>query len=314
MEFGVQSSQANASWQDLHDLWRELDRNSRFTSLWVVDHFVTGFGTAFNAYGPHLEGWTLLAALAYATSRVRVGVLVSGVTYRHPAVLAKMATTVDHISGGRLNFGIGAAWHEFEHRCYGIPFPPVRERMDRLEEALHMIKLLWTSGQQPVSWKGRYYQLDGAPYNPPNVQQPHPPIYVGGGGERRTLRIAAQYADAMNVFGSPQEVARKVEVLHRHCQELGRDPSQIRITVTMPFLPTEDEERIGRMVSGMAAYQGITQEEARQRILAGSFSQMREHLARYAQLGVHEVYLQPFVRLHPQPFLLFSEEVIAHLS
>ncbi len=313
MEFGVQTSQANATWEDLHHLWRELDRNSRFTSLWVVDHFVTGFGTSFNAHGPHLEGWTLLAALAYATSRVRVGVLVSGVTYRHPALLAKMATTVDHISGGRLNFGIGAAWHEFEHRCYGFPFPPVRERMDRLEEAVHLIKLLWTSNNQPVSWKGRYYQLEDAPYNPPNVQQPHPPIYIGGGGEKRTLRIAARYGDAMNVFGSPQVVAHKIEVLRRHCQAVGRDPSQVRITVTLPFLPTEDEGRIGRMVMGMAAYQGIDQEEARRRILAGPFPHMREHLARYAELGVQEIYLQPFIRLQPEPFLRFSEEVIARL-
>jgi len=236
------------------------------------------------------------------------------VTYRHPAVLAKMATTVDHISGGRLNFGIGAAWHEFEHRCYGIPFPSVRERMGRLEEAVHLIKLLWTSNNSPVTWKGRYYHLEEAPYNPPNVQQPHPPIYIGGGGERRTLRIAAQYADAMNVFGSPEEVAHKVEVLRRHCQEVGRDPAQIRITVTLPFLPTEDEERIGRMVAGMSAYQGISQEQARRRILAGSFSQMREHLAHYAQLGVQEVFLQPFIRLQPEPFLRFSEEVIAPFS
>ncbi len=312
MQFGIQTSQAHATWEQMRDLWAELDRNSLFDSLWVVDHFVTGFGTAFDSAGPHLEGWTLLAGLAMVTSRVRIGVLVTGVTYREPAVLAKMATTVDHISGGRLNFGIGAAWHEFEHRCYGIPFPPVRERMERLEEAVHLIKLLWTS-TGPVSWQGKHYRLEDAPYAPQNVQQPHPPIFVGGGGERRTLRIAARYADAMNVFGSPEVVRHKIDVLRRHCEAVGRDPSQIRITVTVPFLPTEDEGRVQRFLMGFGANRGVGPEEARRWVLVGRIGEMAGQVAEYAAAGVQELYLQPFIRLRPEPFLEFSQEVVARL-
>ena len=172
VKFGVQASQGNTTWPELLDLWRELDQDSEFDYLWLVDHFVPGQGTAMGADGPHLEGWTALAALAQATERARIGPLVTGNTYRHPAVLAKMATTVDHISNGRLEFGLGAAWHEYEHEVFGIRFPPVRERLERLEEAAHLIKLLWTEPRP--QFEGQYYQLKEPPYNPPNVQQPAP--------------------------------------------------------------------------------------------------------------------------------------------
>jgi alkanesulfonate monooxygenase SsuD/methylene tetrahydromethanopterin reductase-like flavin-dependent oxidoreductase (luciferase family) len=142
-----------------------------FESLWLMDHFVTGFGTAFGSEGPCLEGWSALAALAQATSRVRMGIMVTGNTYRHPAVLAKQATTVDHVSGGRLDFGIGAAWHTYEHEAFAIPFHTVKERLERLEESVQVIKLLWT---EPLpKFDGAYYRLNAPPYNPPSVQQPH---------------------------------------------------------------------------------------------------------------------------------------------
>src|SRR5206468_729705 len=151
--------------------------------------------------GPHFEGWTTLAALAMATERVRIGTLVTANTYRHPAVLAKMATTVDHIPRGRLEFGLGAAWHAYEHEVYGIPFHTARERLERLEESARAIKLLWTEPRP--KFEGKYYQLHEPPYNPPNVQQPYPPLLIGGGGEKRTLRTVARYADACNVSGTP---------------------------------------------------------------------------------------------------------------
>lgn len=171
-----------------------------------------------------MEGWTSLAALAQATSRARLGILVTGNTYRHPAVLAKQATTVDHISGGRLIFGLGAGWHEYEHAAFGIGLPPVKERMDRLEESAEMIKALWTESRPASS--GSYYSLDRPPYNPANVQQPHPPILIGGGGEKRTLRIVAKYADVANVQGTPEEVAHKWQVLD---EALPRDRTRPRI-------------------------------------------------------------------------------------
>src|SRR3990172_7090311 len=162
IKFGAVPTQAGVSWDELLALWRELDRDSNFDQLWLMDHFVTGGGTAFDAQGPCLEGWTLLAALATATSRVRLGVLVTGNTYRPPAVLAKMATTVDHLSGGRLEFGLGAAWHTYEHQAYAIPFHTVPQRLARLDEAAHLIKLLWT--QPRPKFDGRYYHLDQPPY------------------------------------------------------------------------------------------------------------------------------------------------------
>lgn len=307
MRFGLEANQGNVSWPDYLAFWQEMDRDSGFDFLWTVDHFVTGWGTAANSGNPMLEGWTALAALAQATSRVRVGCLVSGVTYRHPALLAKMATTVDHISGGRLEFAIGAAWHPFEHRAYGIPFPSLKERMDRLEEAVHLIKLLWTA-EGPVTFKGRYYQLEEAPFSPPNRQRPHPPILVGGSGERRTLRIAAQYADASNVEGSPETVRHKIEVLRRHCQKVGRDPSQIRITVDALLLMDDTSAR-QRTIEAMAAYRGVDEEEARRGMLVGSVHEIKEQLAAYAALGVQEIHLwQP--RLQRESLLRFSEEVI----
>jgi len=308
LRFGVQATQANIPWPEYLALWQELDQDSNFDYLWTVDHFTTGLGTAANSGNPHLEGWTALAALAQATRRVRIGCLVSGVPYRHPAVLAKMATTADHISGGRLEFGIGAAWQRFEHVAYGIPFPPIKERMDRLEEALHLIKLLWAASG-PVTFKGRYYQLEEAPFSPQNLQRPHPPIVVGGGGEKRTLRIAAKYADAINVMGSPETVRRKIEVLRRHCQEVGRDPSQIRITVQALLWLTEDEALRQRIIYGMAAYQGIDQEEARRSALVGGIGEMKENVAAFAAAGVQEIYVLQS-RPHRESLLRFSREVI----
>ncbi|HEY5640668.1 MAG TPA: LLM class flavin-dependent oxidoreductase, partial [Dehalococcoidia bacterium] len=179
MKFGAQTSQATIGWQDLLALWREVDTGGAFDSLWLMDHFVTGFGQESGSDEPCLEGWMTLAALAQATSRLKLGILVTGNTYRHPAVLAKQATTVDHVSGGRLIFGLGASWHEYEHQAFGIPMPPLRERMDRLEEAARLTKQLWT--EERPSLEGAHYSLDRPPYNPPNVQTPHPPILIGGG-------------------------------------------------------------------------------------------------------------------------------------
>lgn len=305
MRFGVQAMQAHIGWSEYLALGQELDRNSRFDFLWTVDHFMTVTDKSDN---PHFEGWTALAALAQATRRVRLGCLVTGITYRHPAVLAKMATTVDHISGGRLELGVGAAWNQPEHRAYGFPFPPLKERMDRMEEALHLIKLLWTA-EGPVTFRGRHYQLEEAPFSPQNRQRPHPPILVGGGGEKRTLRIAAQYADAVNFHGLPETVRHKLEVLRRHCQDLGRDPSQIRITVQALLRLTESEGARQRTVQSIATYWGVDAEEAGRRALVGSIGEIKERVAAYAAAGVQEIYVLE-TRLNPEALLRFSEEVI----
>lgn len=308
MRFGVQASQANTSWPDLLNLWQELDANSGFDYLWLMDHFVTGMGEAFGSEGECLDGWTALAGLAHATSRVRLGILVTGNTYRHPAVLAKMATTVDHISGGRLEFGLGGAWHAYEHQAFGIPFYTTRERLERLDEAAYLVKLLWT-GDRP-KFEGKYYYLDAPPYNPANVQKPHPPILIGGGGEKRTLRTVAQYADACNVQGTPDDVRRKLEVLDGHCRDIGRDPSEIRRTIQAVLFLTEDEAMQQRVVAGMKALREVSDEDARKMVLMGSPAEVIGQVREYEAAGVQEIMVAQFPAVHRKSLLRFSEEVI----
>ncbi len=308
IKFGVVATQAGVTWEELLGIWQELDRDSAFDHLWLMDHFVTGFGTEFGSEGPCMEGWTALAALAQATSRVRIGILVTGNTYRQPAVLAKMATTVDHISGGRLEFGIGAAWHTYEHQAFGIPFHTTRQRLERLDEAVRLIKQLWMEPRP--TFDGRYYRLDRPPYNPPNVQQPHPPILVGGGGEKRTLLTAAKYADASNVMGTPEEVAHKFAVLAQHCRHVGRDPANIRRTIQVPLFMTEDEAFRQRVLQGMSAARGGSPEEAARSILIGSVEEIRGQVRAFVEAGVQEFMLAQWPRFHRDSLLRFSREVI----
>lgn len=205
-----------------------------FSLVTVMDHFyqIRGVGPETD---PMLEAYTTLGALAARTSRVRLATLVTGVTYRNPAILAKMATTLDVISGGRAVFGIGAAWNEDEHRGYGVDFPPIRERMDRLDEALTIAKLMFT--QERSTFEGRYYRIQDALNVPRPIQPGGPKIIVGGGGEHRTLRIAAKYADMTHWFalGLPS-LLHKNEVFVRHCEAIGRDPSTVERTIGTPVI------------------------------------------------------------------------------
>ena len=232
---GLKLSQ-NATIEQYRAVWRIADE-AGFDHCWCMDHFATLGG---RDDGPIVEAWALLAAMAATTSRTRVGCAVTGNTYRHPAVLAKAAVTVDHLSGGRLEFGIGAGWAENEHTMLGLPFGTAGDRADRLEEACQVIRSLWT--QARASFAGRHYQLTGPVAEPKPVQQPHPPIWIGGAGRRRTLRIAAQHASVWNApGGSPEEVADLSGVLDRHCADIGRDPGEIRrsVQVRMPATPDE---------------------------------------------------------------------------
>ncbi|MCH8813933.1 MAG: TIGR03560 family F420-dependent LLM class oxidoreductase [Chloroflexi bacterium] len=309
MKFGVQASQSQMAWPDLLSLWQDLDRSSTFDSLWLMDHFVTGTGQAFGAEGPCLEGWTALAALAQATSRVRLGIIVSGNTYRHPVVLAKQATTVDHISNGRLEFGIGGAWHVYEHQAYGIPFYTTGERLKRLDEAVQLIKLLWT--EDSPTFEGDYYGLDEPPYNPSNVQKPHPPIMIGGGGEKRTLLTAAKYGDASNVQGTPEEVAHKWDVLSSHCESVGRDFNTIRRTIQTVLFLTEDPAFQERVIQGVKSLRGASSdEEARKSVLMGSPEQVVDQIKAFEAVGVQEIVLAQFPSVHQKSLMRFSEEVI----
>ena len=199
---------------------------------------------------PMLEGYTSLGYLAGLTSQMTLGLLVTGVTYRHPGLLAKIVTTLDVLSGGRAQLGIGAAWYEREHLGLGVPFPPLSERFERLEETLQICHQMWSDDDGP--YNGRYYQLAETICSPPPVQQPRPRILVGGSGERKTLRLVAQYADACNLFApDPQVVAHKLEVLGRHCEAEGRDPASIQRTILAFGDPLAD---VDAFIATMAGY------------------------------------------------------------
>jgi F420-dependent oxidoreductase-like protein len=194
------------------------------------------------AEDPMLEGYTALGFVAGRTERLRLRLLVTGVTYRYPGLLAKIVTTLDVLSRGRAEFGIGAAWYEREHRGLGVPFPPTAERFERMEEAIQICLQMWSDDDGP--YNGKHYQLEATLCRPRPVSSPRPRILIGGGGERKTLRLVAQYADACNLMGDPGEVAHKIDVLRSHCEALGRDPNEIEVTAmfrNLPPTPTVDD-------------------------------------------------------------------------
>jgi F420-dependent oxidoreductase-like protein len=231
MRFAIKTAPQHTTWPAMLEVWQAADDIDVFESGWTFDHFYPIFS---DPTGPCLEGWVTLTALAQATRRLRLGTLVTGIHYRHPAVLANMAATLDIVSGGRLEIGIGAGWNEQESGAYGIPLGTPRERSDRFEEACEVIVSLLT--QEETSFKGDYYQLTEARCSPKAIQRPHPPICIGGSGERRTLRTAARFAQHWNfVGGTPAEFVRKREILHQHCADIGRDPAEILLSSHVRF-------------------------------------------------------------------------------
>jgi F420-dependent oxidoreductase-like protein len=247
-----------------------------FSLVTVMDHLyqIAGVGAETE---PMLEGWSVLNALARETKQVRLGTLVTGVTYRNPAMLAKMTTTLDVISGGRALLGLGAAWNETEHKGYGYDFPPIRERMDRLEEALTIIKAMFTEDR--ATFHGRYYRVDEALNSPRPIQPGGPRILIGGGGEQRTLKIAARFADLTHWFPLGLEgLAHKNEVLVRHCEAIGRDPGTIERTMATPVLVAPNEAAARAMIEALPA-------ERRQYVKGGKPEQAAEALRPYLDAG-----------------------------
>jgi F420-dependent oxidoreductase-like protein len=235
IRIGLKLSQQDTDVAELRAIWQIADGGD-FDSLWNFDHFAAIMGDPARDV---LEGWTLLGAMAEATSRVRIGCMVTGNTYRHPAVLAKMAVTVDQLSGGRLELGIGAAWAEIEHEMLGIDFGTAGRRVAWLDEACQVMKLLFT--QERTTFEGERYVLRDAIANPKPVQRPYPPFWIGGRGERKTLRVIAQHADVWNApGGEPDEVARLAGILDAHCADVGRDPAEIRRSVQVRYTGDDD--------------------------------------------------------------------------
>jgi alkanesulfonate monooxygenase SsuD/methylene tetrahydromethanopterin reductase-like flavin-dependent oxidoreductase (luciferase family) len=241
---------------------------------------------------------------------VRLGCLVSANTFRHPSLLAKMAATLDHVSGGRLELGLGAGWNEFEHGAYGIPLPPMRERMDRLEEAAQVLRLLFTA-EKPVSFEGAYYALREAPFAPRCVQQPHPPLMIGGGGERRTLRTVARYADVANLLGPLSVVQRKLEVLRSHCEAVGRDYDSIEKTVHVPVFASEDPRLIEAVAPIVARHIEVSLETVLEETPIGSAARVREIVGRFAELGITAILFPCPAPYNYESMRYLSESVVA---
>ena len=231
VRFGIKTTPQHTSWDDMLAVWKAADDVELFESAWNFDHFYPIFS---DSTGPCLEGWTMLAAMAASTSRIRIGCQVTGMVYRHPAVLANMAATVDVVSGGRLDLGLGAGWNQEECDAYGIELPPLKERFDRFDEGVEAIVRLLSD--EVTTFEGRHVRLTEARCEPKPVQQPCPPVVIGGTGRRRTLRTAARWADQWNSLPPSPEVWRELrEVLEEHCAREGRDPEEIESSVNVRF-------------------------------------------------------------------------------
>ena len=280
MRFAIFSSMGNTNWNDVATLWRHSEETG-WDAACVTDHFMPNTP---DRVGDMLEAWTTLTALAALTKRMRVGTIVSGNTYRHPAVLAKMSANIDIISGGRLICGIGAGWQENEHAAYGIPFYTMGERLKRLDEACQVLNMLWT--QERSTFKGKYYQLDDAPLMPKAVQKPRPELMIGGGGEKVTLKIVARWADHWNVWGGPETLAKKGKILDGYCAEIGRDPKTILRSAVMVPLLSEDRAEIDKLQQIFMKRMGRDEAGAKDTMLVGSPAQMQDKLGKLREAGV----------------------------
>jgi F420-dependent oxidoreductase-like protein len=278
-----------------------------YDSIWVYDHFHNVPAPAHEAV---FECWTVMAALAAATSRIRLGQMVSCTSYRSPALTAKITSSLDVISGGRLEWGVGAGWYDGEYRAYGYEFPEAKVRIGMLREAVELVKVMWSEAD--ASYEGRYYKIDGAQCDPKPLQQPHPPIWIGGSGEQLTLRVVARLADKANFGGTPEEFAHKREVLHGHCKDVGRDPDEIELTTCMEVCVRETEkDMLADVEAGRAGSKwGEPYESWRHNNFVGTPEQVAEKLRTYIDLGC--TYFVPWTSDYPDgtTLRLFAEAVM----
>jgi F420-dependent oxidoreductase-like protein len=250
VRFAIKTAPQHTTWAEMLDVWRAADEIELFESAWNFDHFYPIFS---DPTGPCLEAWTMLAAMAQATSRIRVGCQVTGMIYRHPAVLANMAATVDIISDGRLILGLGAGWNQQECDAYGIPLPPLKERFDRFDEGVEAIVGLLSD--ETTTLDGTYVRLRDARCEPKPVQRPHPPITIGGNGPTRTLRAVARWAQEWNsLTQDPLEWQQNRAILEQRCAEVGRDSSEITCSVSLRY---SDKSEVAALVDQAAAFDAV---------------------------------------------------------
>lgn len=304
IRFGVQTGQQNVEWRDMLDTWQKAD-SWGYDSLWNFDHFYPIF---VDPEGPCFEGWTTLSALAQATKKARIGHLVNGNTYRNPCVLAKMATTLDHISGGRLNLGIGAGWFELEHHAFGIDFMTVPERLGALDEACQIIKGMFTQPKTTVH--GKHYKVTDAMCLPKPQQSPHPPIMIGGTGEKVLLKIVAKHADMWNASADAPRMKELIQIIDKHGEKVGRDTSQIEKTVMLPLCYKAAPEREQMVQQLMAQLRSVDPTAARKMIMIGDKQECLDTVERYAKVGVTHFIFMLFQPIFLEEVQAFAEEVI----
>jgi F420-dependent oxidoreductase-like protein len=319
MQFGLQHPNYNFDYDgrdasQIIDSLKNLATKSEklgFDSFWVMDHFhqISGVGKQED---PMLEGWTTISVLAGITSKIKLGTLVTGVTYRHPSVLAKMGATLDVLSRGRLFMGIGAAWNQEESLAYGIPFFPNKERLLRLEEAIQIIRKMWTEEEPTATFNGRYYQISNAYCNPKPIQKPSPPIMVGGSGERQTLKIVAKYADACNLYGSAETVKRKLSILNEHCKSVGRDYDSILKTKLGFIVIDNDKEMVERRIQQISKV--IPGDQFREFVIYGTPEEVLKQIELLEDVGMQYliVDLEPYREL--EALEIFADSVMKKMS
>ncbi|MGN6696548.1 MAG: TIGR03560 family F420-dependent LLM class oxidoreductase [Thermomicrobiales bacterium] len=307
LRFGIQAGPRDVPYATRRDYWREAEALG-YDWASVGDHFIANPIFGARDTDPWLEAWTSLAALAEATDRIHVGLLVTSVGYRHPAVLAKMAATLDVISGGRLEFGIGAGYLEAEYRMYGLPFPPASVRIAQLDEAIQVCKLLWT--QERANFPGKYFTLTDAVCEPKPVQRPHPPIWLGGMGEQKTLRVVAEQADGWNAFPLPvPQLQHKLDVLRDHCAAVGHDYATIRKQLVFNIIVRADQAQVKAELARFAAERQAPPERARQMAVAGTPDEVAAQLAPYRDLGFDTFLLMERTPLDHETLRLLMTDV-----
>jgi F420-dependent oxidoreductase-like protein len=280
VRFGIQTPQEGATYDALASHWREADTLG-FDTVWLDDHF---YAVVRPPAEPQMEAWTLLAALARETQRIEIGILVTCNSYRSPALVAKMAATIDVISNGRFIHGMGAGWFQSEYEGYGYEFPPVGARLAQLDEGLHVQKLLWSEEQ--ATFKGKFYKLQDAWCSPKPVRQPRPPILLGGGGERVLLRLVARHADIWNNGGTIDDFKHKLQVLRGHCEKEKRPYDAIEKSWFGNVIVDAEPGRARARLERTAGAWGMTPEQMEGRALAGTPERIVERVREYVAAGV----------------------------
>ena len=306
MEFACLVAASNTAWPEFRRMCETVEALG-FDHLWIAD--VLTPADADLSHGSVLECWSLLSALVSLTRDIPIGPLVCDHTYRHPVMLAKIATTVDIMSEGRLTYGIGAGWAVEEHRANGIPFAPIGDRVAQMEETIQLTKLLWQS-PGPVTFRGRHFTLENAPFNPKPLQKPHPPVMIAGGGEKLTLRAVARHADQMNVYGSPELVAQKFNVLRQHCLNEGRDFDDIKKTVLVQFVPPERQKSYDDFLAKIAAEQPGMLLRGQSQAMTGNVDDWCEWVQARSDIGVDQIIINLYTPYPYNAVEQFAKEVI----